>query len=299
MDSLKAAYRRANDLSGGSLEILRHAVRRFEQARAPEAAASLAYYALFSLFPLLIALVAAGSFVLEREQVYEQAMGFVARAFPISQQLIERNIQQVLELRGSVGILGLIGLLWSGTGFFTVLARNVNRAWPEAEPRDFLESRLVAFGMVGILAGLLILSLLSTAVVNLLPRLQVPLWGGVSIYETPLWTILSNLIPWLFAFLTFLGLYLWVPNVEVGWGGPLWGALVTALAWEIAASAFTWFLSSGLASYQLVYGSLGTVVALMVWIYVGSSIILFGSHLSAAITQRTCRRCRRTHAVGF
>jgi membrane protein len=62
---------------------------------------------------------------------------------------------------------------------------------------------------------------------------------------------------------------------------------VTALAWEIAASAFTWFLSSGLASYQLVYGSLGTVVALMVWIYVGSSIILFGAHLSAAITQRT------------
>jgi membrane protein len=186
-----------------------------------------------------------------------------------------------------VGILGLIGLLWSGTGFFTVLARNVNRAWPEAEPRDFLESRLVAFGMVGILAGFLILSLLSTAVVNLLPRLQVPLWGGVSIYETPLWTILSNLIPWLFAFLTFLGLYLRVPNVEVGWGGPLWGALATALAWEVAASAFTWFLSSGLASYQLVYGSLGTVVALMVWIYVGSSIILFGAHLSAAITQRT------------
>ena len=61
-------------------------------------------------------------------------------------------------------------------------------------------------------------------------------------------------------------------------------ALVAASAWEVTKSAFGWFLSSGLVRHQLVYGSLGTVVALMLWIYLSSLITLFGAHLSAAIT---------------
>ena len=146
--------------------------------------------------------------------------------------------------------------------------------------------------MVGTLAGFLVLSLASTTVGNLLPRLQVPLGGGVSVYETPLWIVSSILIPWLLAAVTFLGLYRWVPNAQVRWPAALWGALVAASAWEVAANAFTWFLGSGLVQYELVYGSLGTVVALMLWIYVGSLITLFGAHLSAAIAQHAARSPR-------
>jgi membrane protein len=193
-DEVKTIYRRANDLSGGSLGILRETFQRFNEARASEAAAGMAYYALFSLFPLLLALVAAGSFFLESERAYREVVDLVTQAIPVSRGLIERNIRRVLELRGTVGIVGLIGLLWSATGVFTILANHINRAWPEAEMRSFLEKRLVALGMVGALAGLLVLSLFSTAVLNLLPRLQVPLWGGLSVYETPLWAIISKLV---------------------------------------------------------------------------------------------------------
>lgn len=285
MDAIEALYERANDLSDGSIEILRSAVRRFNDARAPEAAASMAYYAVFSLFPLLLFLVAAGSFILEGEQAYRLVVGFFTQVFPTSQDLIEENIQRVLELRGPVGIVGLVSLLWSATGVFTTLAHNIDRAWLEAEARNFLERRLVALGMVGTLAGLSALSLLSTTVVNLLPRLQVPLWGGLSVYETSLWVVFSNLVPWLFTFLTFLGLYRWVPNTEVTWSEAFWGALVAALAWEAATRAFAWYLRSGLVRYELVYGSLGTIVALMFWIYLSGWIALFGAHLSAAVAQ--------------
>jgi membrane protein len=286
-DKVKAIYRRANDLSGGSLDILRETFQRFNDARASEAAAGMAYYALFSLFPLLLALVAAGSFFLESERAYREVVDLVTQAIPVSRGLIERNIRRVLELRGTVGIVGLIGLLWSATGVFTILANHINRAWPEAETRNFLEKRLVALGMVGVLAGLLVLSLFSTAVLNLLPRLQVPLWGGVSIYETSLWAIVSKLVPGLFISLMFLSLYRWVPNTEVKWSGAVWAALVAAFAWEAVASAVTWYLSSGLARYELVYGSLGAVVALMFWIYISSLITLFGAYLSAAINRHT------------
>jgi len=286
-DKIKVVYKQANDLSGGSLDILRETFQRFNEARASEAAAGMAYYALFSLFPLLLALVAAGSFFLESERAYREVVDLVTQAIPVSRGLIERNIRRVLELRGTVGIVGLIGLLWSATGVFTILANHINRAWPEAETRSFLEKRLVALGMVGALAGLLVLSLFSTAVLNLLPRLQVPLWGGVSVYETSLWAIASKLVPGLFIFLMFLSLYCWVPNTEVKWSGVIGGALVAAFAWEVVASAFAWYLSSGLARYELVYGSLGAVVALMFWIYISSLITLFGAYLGAAINQHT------------
>jgi membrane protein len=103
LDKIKAVYQRANDLSGGSLDILRETFQRFNDARASEAAAGMAYYALFSLFPLLLALVAAGSFFLESERAYREVVDFVTEAIPVSRGLIERNIRRVLELRGTVG----------------------------------------------------------------------------------------------------------------------------------------------------------------------------------------------------
>jgi membrane protein len=286
-ERLEATFRWADELSGGALSILKDAIQQFGDTRASQAAAGMAYYALFSLFPLLLFLVAAGSFILESEQAYQQAVGLVTEAVPISRELIESNFQQVLRLRGPVGIVGLVGSLWSASGFFTTLASQINRAWPEADARNFLERRLVALGMVGSLAGLLALSLILSAVLDLLPQLQVPLGDGVSVYETPLWAVLSNVVPWLFTAFLFLGLYLWMPNTPVKRSAALGGALVAAVAWEVASNAFAWYLGSGLARYKIVYGSLGAVVALMLWIYISGWIILFGAHLSAAIAKHT------------
>jgi membrane protein len=285
----RTTFRRANKLSGGVLGIIRDAIEGFTQARGSEAAASMAYYTLFSLFPLLLALVAGGSYLLDRQQVFQQVVDLVSNAFPISQKLIEENLVQVLRLRGAVGLIGLAVAIWSASGVFAILTRNINRAWTDAEPRGFFRSRLVALGMVGSLAVLLVTSLLLSTALNVLSRSQVPLVNLQSLYGTPIWTALSDVVPWLFIFLLFLALYRWVPNEEVPWRAAFCAALVVALAWEIAANAFAWYVSSGLARYQIVYGSLGTVVALMFWIYLSSWIILFGAHLGAAVARHAER----------
>ncbi|MEW5957508.1 MAG: YihY/virulence factor BrkB family protein [Chloroflexota bacterium] len=268
----------------GVIGILISTLRSFSHARGAEAAASIAYYALFSLFPLLIFLVVLGSLVLESEQVQRQVLNFVAEVFPASQDLVARNIQQVLRLRGAVGLIGIVGLLWSATAVFSALVRNINRAWHTAPPRNFLIGRLMALTMVGGLAVLLLLSFLATTAIRLLSHFEFLLWGGVPITQTSTWAILSRLIPWLLTFLIFQGLYRWVPNTEVKWSEAFWGALFATTAWEFTKAAFRWYISSGLASQQLVYGSLGAVIALLVWIYLSSLITLLGAHLSAAIT---------------
>jgi membrane protein len=284
-DRVEATFQRVNDLSGGRLSIVKDAVDSFNEARGSEAAAGMAYYAIFSLFPLSLTLVAIGSLVLDKQQIMAQVISLVSQAFPVARGLIKQNLQQVIQLRGAVGLIGLVGAIWSATGVFTVLNRNINRAWTDAEPRDLLESRLVALAMVGVLVLLLGLSVASTAAFNLLAQLQVPLGGRVSIYQTPLWTIGSTLVPSLFVFSLFLSLYRWVPNEHVPWSAAFWAALVVAAAWQIGARAFAWYVGSGWARYQLVYGSLGAIVALMAWIYLGSWLTFFGAHLGAALAR--------------
>ena len=271
------------------LGIIRDAIDSFGDARGSEAAASMAYYTLFSLFPLLLAFVAAGSYLLDRQQIFQQVVDLVSNAFPLSRSLIEENLRQVLKLRGAVGLIGLVVALWSASGVFAILARNINRAWTQEQLRGFLQSRVVALGMVGALAMLLIISLLLSTALNILSRLQVPLVNIESLYGTAVWTALADLVPWLFILLLFLALYRWVPSVEVKWSAAFWAALVVAVAWELAANAFAWYVGSGLARYRVVYGSLGTVVALLFWIYLSAWIIIFGAHLSAAVSRHTSK----------
>jgi membrane protein len=281
--ALRSAYQGLDRATGGVPWILRRTFESFGQARGSEAAAGLAYYALFSLFPLTLSLVAIGSFVLERQQAVQQTIRLITQAIPVSQSLIVDNVQQVVDLRGTLGLIGLVGTLWSATGFFTILTRNVNRAWPRATERGFWARRLIALAMIAVLFGLLVVSLLSTTALNVLSGLRVPLLDSATIYDTPLWAVLSTLVPWLFTLVLFVALYRWVPNTQVPRGAALWPAVIVSAVWQIGAGIFSWYVSSGLAPYQVVYGSLGTIIALIFWIYLSSWLILFGAHLGAAI----------------
>ena len=266
--------------TGGRLAILKNTLNTFSEARASQAAASLAYYAIFSLFPLLLALVSAASFFLDDEQVYQSVIQFVQNTLPTSLALIDNNLQQVLEARGTVGIISIITLLWSASGFFTSLAHNINLAWPQASRRNFLAQRLVGLGMIAGLSGLLIMSLILGWVASLIPFLNPT---NFSFPNLSLWGALSDLGSLLTIFLLFLALYRWVPTKDVDRSATFWGALIASISWKLATEGFTWYLQSGLGRYQLVYGSLGAIIGLLFLIFIVSLITLFGAHLSAAI----------------
>jgi membrane protein len=95
--------------------------------------------------------------------------------------------------------------------------------------------------------------------------------------------LISAFGSWLMIFLVFFALYHWIPTMDVTLSATVWGALLASLAWKAVTTGFTWYLSSRFGSYQLVYGSLGAIVAFLFLIYVISFITLFGAHLSAAI----------------
>jgi membrane protein len=278
MQQLAAVYEQANRLSFGVLDILRYAIRRYSRVRAGEGAASIAFFTIFSLFPLLLVLVAIGSFILESEEAQKQVLDLFRLTVPVSPELVLSNMERVLAERGTVGIIGLIGLAWSASGVLTTLVRNIDRAWPIAKPRNFLQNRLVALGMIAALIALLGISSITNTILTILQGFEVPFFA-----DDPFWRIVTGVLPFLFAFLVFLGIYRWVPNTFVPWKSAFWAALVAAIAFEITSSIFSWYVQSGWAQYSLIYGSLGTIVALMFWIFLNCLIVLFCAHLSAAI----------------
>ncbi|MGE5249195.1 MAG: YihY/virulence factor BrkB family protein [Bacteroidota bacterium] len=282
LNRVRTLYVDLNRLSGDRLGILREAITTFSAMRGGQAAASLAYYAIFSLFPLLLVLIVAGSYFIDSERVYMTVIYSVERLIPASPQLIEENLQYILKQRESVGIIVLITLLWSASGVFTNLAYNINLAWADAPARNFLNRYLIGIAMVLVLSGLLAVSILLDWATHLIPFMG---WLGSS----PLagfWVTLSGLISWLVVFLLFMGLYLWIPTVPISAKAALWSALLASTAWKLATTAFAWYLQSGLNRYSVVYGSLGAIIALLVLIYWISLITLFGAHLAAAIDRR-------------
>jgi membrane protein len=283
---LQALYQRFDKMSGGLLGILAVTIRRFGEARAGEAAASMAYYAMFSLFPLLLGLVAAGSFLLQRDVVMNRVINAITQVVPVSQTLIEQNIQRLLDLRGTVGLIGLVGLVWAGSGVFSSLVLNVNRAWPQAETQGVVRQRLIALSMVIGLLILLALSSVFTTAINLLTRSDLPFAGQIGLRSSFLWSLFSRGMPRLISFLILFAVYRWVPKADVPWKAALSGALVGILGWNALTAGFLWYLRSGLASYQLIYGSLAAIIVLMFWIYLSGVILLFGAHLSSAVAQR-------------
>lgn len=282
-------YQRANHRSRGVLEIIRITIKNFTAARSMEAAASMSYYALFSLFPLLLVLVSAAGLIIRQEKAYEPVLKFFYEVIPISQSIIERNLDMILKRSATTGAIGLVGAIWSASGFFNTLVRNINFAWRGIRPVNVLRTRLLALSMIIVIVFLLVLSISSTVFINLLELIKQIVPFEIHLEDTIAWPYISLLLPYLFTYLMFIAIYRWVPHTAARWRACLWGALGTSILWELVKSGFGYYVSSGMANFELVYGSLGTVLGLMLYIYLSCGTILLGAHLTATIDQRPPR----------
>jgi membrane protein len=269
------------------LRVLDNTAVSFTKGRAVHGAASLAYYTFFSIFPLMLLFILAGSYFLDRQSMLQRVTQAVQNVLPISQQFIIQNLQQVLKQRAAVGIFVLVSLLWSASSMFNNLAYEINNAWPEARERNFWHSRLIGLDMIAGLTGLLILSIVLESVTSFLAG---PNLGGTPFSNLNPWVILSSVGSWIAVFLLYLATYHWVPTVSVRWNASIWGALAASVGWKAASTGFSWYLSSPFARYELVYGSLGAIVAFLFLIYIIALVTLFGAHLTAAIDHQSKQR---------
>lgn len=270
--------------------ILTVAVASFQQEGAARGAAGTAYYTLFSFFPLLIVLVTIGSFFVSGYEASSKVAQLVASAIPVSQDLIHVNIQRILELRNSVGIVMLGVLLWSGSNAFSMMVHHITSAWPETERRTFFQKRLFGLAMVIAIILLLFILMLSSTVLNIIVKYKDTVPGLDLLFNTWLWNFGAKVIYWTVPFLFFYSLYRIIPMGRVPVKAAGFSALGIALIWRSASAIFRWYLGSGFARYEVIFGSLSAIVVLLFWIYISTMILFFGAHLCAASSGKTSLR---------
>lgn len=264
------------------------AYKKFLADGAPDLAATIAYSALFSIFPLLIAVVAAVGLFIDQALVRSAIFDTLSRYVPESTaRFLDRQVEEAIQMRGTFGILAIVGLWWSATAVAATIRGSLGRVWPPPSPLPYLRrkvlNKLIELLLVAMAGLFMILSLITSgAILELItafPGLGLVI---VSVEGSPLGLMLSALTPFLFSILAFVVIYRTLSNVRVPWLHVLVGAAIAGLLFEGIKEAFFWYLRT-YARYQLVYGSLTGIIIFLIWMYLSSAILLYGAELAAQI----------------
>jgi membrane protein len=284
-EKVRGLYNRLDALSGRRFAVITRAWERFDRNRGPEAAASISYYTIFSIFPLLIFTITALSYFVNPDVVIERLVE-LTKFLPISPEAIILQVEEVLKARATFNIIGLVGFLWAGSGAFSSLAKSLDRAWLKVGYRSMLQRRLIAITMVVLLALFMFLSIIYTTLIDLSLFFRLFPIDHIPWLQSALQGAYSHIWPFLLRFGLVWLLYRLIPSTRVNGWAAFWGALFASFTWGLATTGFSWYLSSGLASYDLIYGSLGAIIAFLTWIYLSAWIVLFGAYLTEAIEHR-------------
>jgi membrane protein len=263
-----------NERSHGWLGIVWDAAREALKPDSLISAAAIAYFALFSLFPLILLSISIASFILDPlldHQFIVQKLEFIA---PALDQLLGENIDKIIQTRGPVTGIALVSLIWSTSTVFYTLTHTLNKIWGNKSSHAVWKRRGLAILFVLTFVGpvLFLASFVGSVIADLsawLPEKIIPLTSGISLVLTIFLDV---------AF--FMLLYIMFPHGASTWREILPGAIGAGLLWELAKKAFMFFVATYISISNLVYGSVAAIIAFLVWAYLSGLIFLFGAYLS-------------------
>lgn len=248
---------------------------RFKDHRLVELAAQCAYYLLLSIFPFLIFLLTLFSFL---PIALEFELDLIQDVVPTEIfQFIEGQWARITD-QPQTGLLSfsIIFTIWTASLALDTILRLLNRAYHVTEERKFIKGRLVSIfltiGMFGVVVVALVLQVIGGAVQEYIA------------VEFLNFNILRWVISFAILFLVFTLLYLLGPNIKLRVSEVYIGALFATIGWLITSTLFSLYLDN-FANYTATYGTIGAVIALMVWFHLSSIIILFGGEINAELKE--------------
>lgn len=262
-----------------ALNLLKETANRWNQHNAPSLGASLAYYALLSLAPLVVLVVAvAGAFLSQStasQDLIEQARQLAGdSAATTLQTVIDSSNHSHGGLLASS--LAVVALLFGASGVFAELRQSLNIIWgapPQSSGiREIIVQRLATFVMVLMLGVLLLSSLLISAAIGLGERYFTQLMPAGTAFVSEVTNIVASLV----AISVFFGLiFKFIPDVPIKWRDVVVGSVVTAVLFTIGRMLLAFYLAT--AGVGSTYGAAGSLVALVVWVYYSAQIFFFGA----------------------
>jgi membrane protein len=284
-DAPRADYSPTGAATGtGLFPTLKRTFKEFSEDNMTDWAASLTYYGVLSVFPAIIAMVSIVGLFGDPQSTTKTLTDIVNQVSPgTAGQTFSKTIQGITSNRGTSGILlivGIVGALWSASGYIGAFSRAANVVWETPEGRPFWKLKpvqlLVTLIMI-VLALVVVLSIIVTG--PLVSAIAGPLGIGSTaqtIWNIAKWPVLLVIVMVMFAVLFHAS-----PNVKMPafkWISP--GAVVAVILWVVASALFAFYVAN-FGSYNKTYGALGGVVVGLVWFWITNCVLLLGMELNA------------------
>ncbi|HWB40303.1 MAG TPA: YihY/virulence factor BrkB family protein [Gemmatimonadales bacterium] len=268
--------------------ILRRTVAGWWNDNVPRLGASLAYYTLFALAPILIVAITVAGFFFGAEAVQREVTGQIGGLVgPQGGRAVQAMLEAASQRTGNglaTGI-GLVTFFLGATGAFLELQTALNGIWrvkPRADAglKDMLLQRLLSFGLVIGVGFVLLVSLLVSAALSALNR-----YIGAFVPEVAvLWQGVNTLVSLGVVTLLFAMIFQFLPDADLRLRDVWMGALVTAGLFTVGKFAIGLYL--GTSDVASTYGAAGSVVVLLIWVYYSSQIVLLGAEFTRAYVER-------------
>ncbi|MBN1314177.1 MAG: YihY/virulence factor BrkB family protein [Anaerolineales bacterium] len=250
-------------------------------------AAALAYYTLFSLFPLLLLILSIIGYLLDAgwsvaTGTREVLVQLTVEVIPAFGDLVNNALDTIQTGRGVSGIIGLLGLVWAASTTFNHLHIALDQIWGLSAKTDLrltVKRRVISILIVLSLALLLIIAQATKSLVYWLTFITDQLPGGVFLHALMTW-----IFPFIAAVFTFGFMYQVFPSVKISWRDVWPGAVMAGVGWELLKLIFAIYVAQ-FADWQAIYGPVASVIGLLTWLYLSFTIILFGAEFAAAFSK--------------
>ena len=273
--------------AAGIGDILADSVKNYKNNGDVNQAAAMALYAILSAIPLFIlTIIVAGYFFSLYPNISEDIINAIRGFHPyFSEKLLAQlgQIEKKKHLLGWAGVLGLIGL---SSMIFNSMEIALNIIFRSRKKRNYFVSKLLALSMIptGWIIGSV--SLVISYVAALLVKQSVEIAEGLNISLGVMsGALLRYAVPYLITVIFFYFIYRIIPTNKIRPAVALGGSALFALLMEIAKQLFTWYISN-YTRYNIIFGSLGTIVILVIWAFYVALIFLFCAELMSSYQRR-------------
>ncbi len=260
-----------------AITLARRSVTEFRVDGCGPLAAAISYHALFSIFPLAVVLAGLFGLVVRLTGTQANVIDAIVRQAPLTgsgSDELRRLLEGATGDLSALGLLGLVGVVYGASGMMSAIRSALARAWDVAQPRPFLRGKLVDVGLVGAVALIALLSLALTVASRFLDSWLV----SAGLHAVGAWAawLAGVVLPLLLAFAGTLFVYVVVPDCSVPLRHAWPVAALVSVALLATQSLFALYVRH-FANYNAVYGSLGAVIAFMVFVQLSSTVFLLGA----------------------
>jgi len=282
VERLKRLVEAADRWSGRrrSTRIVRQAVAGFAEHQGPEVAGSMAYFAVLSLFQVVVLGVIVFSLFIGEGEARRIFVDRLDAALPLEVGTVGDIVDSIIASRGGITVVSIIILAWGSLGFFGALSTGVGRAFAVPARRPFWQDKLIGLVLLAATGTLVIVGVGIGIAAGIAAELATRVPGGEAGSQLVL-SLVGLVVPILLTLLALLIVYRVVPNRKVRWRQAWLGALVATAAFTILRIGFTWFATQ-VGHYESFFGPISTVISLLVFLHFGGAAVLLGAEFARA-----------------